>query len=242
MEDTEGINRIRFGPGITLADISFTIESLEGQLDSLKLQYGDGDSVLIVHGLEGAAISSYEFADGTVLSHAEFTGLGFGENDIKIGTPGNVDTLRFDSAGTVQTVFQDVRLLGSTTAPTSVEITSNPFLGLFRDVPDPNSAQDSGNALNPTPNTDQTSTQYDLQIDVGDTGNCITITNWFSPDDSAKIERFEFTDGTVWSDQQPMHFLPVAAILAINICRKLYNGLSTFAPALVVHGMIRITA
>ena len=64
-----GTNRIEFGAGITADSIRASYNNATGHL---TLYYGTGtDSVTLADGLSGNTVSSYRFADGSALTHAE---------------------------------------------------------------------------------------------------------------------------------------------------------------------------
>lgn len=74
--DASGDNTIVFGTGITIDSVRAVYNSVDGHL---VLQYGDrGDQISLYmngetfdQGLSGNIIQSYQFADGSVLSHAQ---------------------------------------------------------------------------------------------------------------------------------------------------------------------------
>lgn len=76
IEDTQGLNRIVFGEGITKASIQAgQYQGLDGSY-YLNIEYGTaGDNVAIKNGLAGG-IQEYLFADGSVLTHEELVTAG----------------------------------------------------------------------------------------------------------------------------------------------------------------------
>ncbi|MGH8604789.1 MAG: calcium-binding protein, partial [Gammaproteobacteria bacterium] len=112
IDDAEGVNRIRFGEGITLDTLILGQATGTSGEQYLTLQYGTADKLSIKNGLLGTN-RLYELADGSVLTHAELmqrapalfiTGTvqsevmdGGPQNDTLYGKAGN-DTLR-GSAG-----------------------------------------------------------------------------------------------------------------------------------------------
>jgi Ca2+-binding RTX toxin-like protein len=72
--DSLGNNRLRFGSGISLADVlAYEIVDSTGQ-SFLAIGYGGGDIVRIKNGFHGASNFLVEFADGVTLTKAEFLG------------------------------------------------------------------------------------------------------------------------------------------------------------------------
>ncbi|BBB67688.1 hypothetical protein UNDYM_3435 [Undibacterium sp. YM2] len=73
--DSRSSDRIRFGQGINAKDVHL---SLAANGTDLIIKYSDHDQITILGGANGA-IETYEFADGTVMSHqALLRGLGAG--------------------------------------------------------------------------------------------------------------------------------------------------------------------
>ncbi|MGH2360706.1 MAG: calcium-binding protein, partial [bacterium] len=70
IDDPEGANRIRFGAGIDVDDLTLGQASGAGGERYFTIKYTASDKLSINHGLLGA-FKSYEFADGTALTHAE---------------------------------------------------------------------------------------------------------------------------------------------------------------------------
>ena len=74
ISDTQGMNTIEFGANITQQDLH--VSQFQGDDGSyyLKVQYGSlGDSIVIQDGLTGS-IQSYQFSDGSSISHADLIG------------------------------------------------------------------------------------------------------------------------------------------------------------------------
>ncbi|MGH8658773.1 MAG: calcium-binding protein [Gammaproteobacteria bacterium] len=98
IDDAEGVNRIRFGGGIALEDLILGQASGGNGEAYLTIRYTETDLVYINGGLLGAD-SLYEFADGTVVSHAQLMQrapalfvTGTTQSDVIEGGPQN-DTL-----------------------------------------------------------------------------------------------------------------------------------------------------
>ncbi|OGB24019.1 MAG: hypothetical protein A3I66_17115 [Burkholderiales bacterium RIFCSPLOWO2_02_FULL_57_36] len=79
-DGTPAPNRIRFGQGITVQDVSLAV----GAGDTLEVRIaGEASGVLLVHNfnatdvLNSSSIGLFEFADGSVLSYAQLLGTGF---------------------------------------------------------------------------------------------------------------------------------------------------------------------
>ncbi len=72
IDDREGINTIRFGEGITAADVNAQIWE-----ENLQLSFGSSDSVWVLSGADGNTVSRFEFADGSTLSWSEFFGRAY---------------------------------------------------------------------------------------------------------------------------------------------------------------------
>ena len=97
LNDTQGENIIKFGAGISLANIQFEFQSLRTFID-----YGSADTIQV----EGASVANIEFADGTTLLQSDWqlvpielegtdgedTFVGRGGDDTLSGGNGN-DTL-----------------------------------------------------------------------------------------------------------------------------------------------------
>lgn len=100
IEDTQGVNQINFGAGVTRASVHASQYQGDDGNYYLLVQYGSGtDSVAIKDGMAGG-IQSYHFEDGTQISHAELIGAegvpfhvyGTSSADTLVGT-NNADTL-----------------------------------------------------------------------------------------------------------------------------------------------------
>jgi Ca2+-binding RTX toxin-like protein len=105
IDDTAGVNKIRFGAGISLATLNTQIDPLSGDVE---LQYSATDYVWIVGGLTGA-IQTFEFANGSqlslldVLSKTYFAPLTLSNTTaggLIVGAGGN-DTLTSSGGGSV---------------------------------------------------------------------------------------------------------------------------------------------
>jgi len=99
IEDTQGLNQIRFGAGITRDSVHASQYQGNDGSYYLQVRYGiAGDKVAIKNGLAGG-IQGYQFADGTYISHAELIG-GEGVPFHIYGTQ-SADTLVGTSSGDV---------------------------------------------------------------------------------------------------------------------------------------------
>jgi Ca2+-binding RTX toxin-like protein len=98
IEDTGGVNRVVFGPGVTPA--SLTLHAIADNGTDFILQYGQ-DVVHIKNGLISETISAFEFGDGQVLSRADIMALAAesltlrgGESNADIVGGSHADTIR----------------------------------------------------------------------------------------------------------------------------------------------------
>jgi trimeric autotransporter adhesin len=66
IEDADGTNTLRFGPGIAATDVHASLVNGTGGGTYVELRYGVDDAVYIRDGM-GGGIQRFEFADGTVL-------------------------------------------------------------------------------------------------------------------------------------------------------------------------------
>ena len=153
IEDTQGLNQITFGAGITRDSVHVSQYQGDDGNYYLLVNYGAGtDKVAIKDGLAGG-IQSYHFADGTVISHADLIGaegvpfhvygtinndtlVGTGSTDILEGKAGNDQLLGLDG---------DDKLLGGIGADTLIGGAGNDLLngGLGNDQLVGGAGQDS---------------------------------------------------------------------------------------------------
>ena len=152
IEDTQGLNQITFGAGVTRESIHASQYQGDDGSYYLRVQYGSGaDSVAIKDGLAGG-IQSYHFEDGTQISHADLIGAegvpfhvyGTQNADTLFGA-NNADTLE-GKAGDDQLLGLDGddTLLGGGGADTLVGGLGNDFLdgGLGNDQLEGGAGQD----------------------------------------------------------------------------------------------------
>jgi VCBS repeat-containing protein len=72
ISDLEGANTLRFGAGIDISQLSASMANGADGKDYLVVRAGGTDTTVLVEGGIGGGIDSYAFADGAVLSRAEF--------------------------------------------------------------------------------------------------------------------------------------------------------------------------
>ncbi len=68
--DTAGIDRVRFGAGITRANVRLRVVTGDMYPDSVTIDLGSGDRLTLYDGAMGT-IEEFEFADGSVVSYAD---------------------------------------------------------------------------------------------------------------------------------------------------------------------------
>jgi trimeric autotransporter adhesin len=136
IEDTQGLNKIIFGAGITRASVHASQYQGDDGSYYLLVNYGtNGDKVAIKDGLAGG-VQTYQFADGTTLTHADLIGeegvpfhvYGTANNDTLVGT-GSGDILEGgDGNDELLALDDDDTLLGDKGADTLIAGAGDDFL------------------------------------------------------------------------------------------------------------------
>ena len=221
IEDSSGADRIRFGPGIGPEDLSATIESYNGALDAIRIDYGRGDSVLIAQGLVGA-IPLLEFSDGTIRNTLDLIGGPSSDSKAVVGTDyadslygGAGDDVFVSGSGSDHLyggTGGDSYLFGPYSGSNWIhesedlpgQIDTVRFVGATQSFSSQGSSGLAGvrSAIGPL-DLRVSRVGYgaakDLQIDVDELGTRITVDGWFALQGGRQVERFQFPGGTTWT-------------------------------------------
>ncbi|WP_374367187.1 calcium-binding protein [Dongia sp.] len=196
IQENDRENKIRFAPGITFEDLTFT-ENLWGVTISIA---GSSGQILI---LNGVGIREFIFDDGSTVDLASldlFVNKLYGSDlhDVLGGTPG--DHLLEGGAGNDAYLFgigsgqdrvNEIMHDGSIAAATSTadEIRFGPGITPSDIVLSRGGYED-----------------FDLVIGIAGHADQLTILGQYRPDPK-RVERFVFADGTVWSHNDVLNFL-----------------------------------
>lgn len=216
-DGTPATNRVRFGAGIHIGDLSLA-PGEEGTLEILIA--GDPPGKLILHNFDAndaansCAIGFFDFADGTSLSYADLLGSGFllvgsaaddsllGSNlpDVLLGNAGNDTLVAGAEDDTLDGGVGDDVLVGGAGADlylytrgqgndTIVEVDDG-SINTLRIAPGlaPDDVELGADAA------------QNLLLKIASTGETLVLANWLSSG-SALVQRIEFADGTLWTEE-----------------------------------------
>ncbi|HXZ97133.1 MAG TPA: calcium-binding protein [Burkholderiales bacterium] len=189
IQDSGGTNTIAFGAGITPDSISLG-------LGSLLLRVGNQGGAIHIDDFDpndvfaNPSISSFQFADGTLLSYADLIAKGFDLN----GTAGNDTITGTNVDDRINGLGGDDILNGGAG--------NNTYLfdpGFGHDVVTNPSNQGSIQFTNGIAPSDITVSRDGLDLLLTDAGgDSVHIQHWYANANSTPIQQAIFADGTVW--------------------------------------------